>query len=439
MAYPCSSARSRGKGCGYKKCTRSREGLCSYARWSSESVNRSWATSGLRHTNISVERLRERTYSSYVARHATGGSVRGLGNPRHLDREAPVVYPEPYIGVRDHPLGLHGVGYRTDDHRTIHGVALLAKDGLRAPARAVEGEVGELVAGSRLHLLRRLGVVFRPCPHRTLVVPGVRGSFDDVADGLGGYRARIRPFSPLGTDTVVEAPRMSENVVELLKAEASSPRTTRTYRTGSASGAGTWHFPSNTDAAGSGATEFNIGPCPGGFAGLESNLCRLERRVLEVRRYRAGDEDSLARLSANAFGEGGLAYWERYYGGKDPRVDPDLVHLVEEDGDVRATGTVLPLEVFVDGRPAPMGGIAAVATHAAYRRRGYAGELMRAILRTMRERGMNLSMLWPFAHAFYRAYGWELAGEAVAYTLKPTDLPTSPEQKRVRAYRERDL
>jgi predicted acetyltransferase len=64
---------------------------------------------------------------------------------------------------------------------------------------------------------------------------------------------------------------------------------------------------------------------------------------------------------------------------------------------------------------------------------------MRAILRTMRERGMNLSMLWPFAHAFYRAYGWELAGEAVAYTLKPTDLPTSGEQKRIRAYRETDL
>src|SRR5215218_10303061 len=102
MAYPSSSARSRGKGCGYKKGTRSREGSCSYARWSSESVNRSWATSGLRHTNISVERLRERTYRSYVARHATGISVRGIGNPRQPEREAPVIYPKTYIGVREH-------------------------------------------------------------------------------------------------------------------------------------------------------------------------------------------------------------------------------------------------------------------------------------------------------------------------------------------------
>jgi predicted acetyltransferase len=160
---------------------------------------------------------------------------------------------------------------------------------------------------------------------------------------------------------------------------------------------------------------------------------------LQVRGYRAGDEGSLARLSASAFGEGGPAYWDGYYGGKNPQVDLDLVHLVEEDGGVRATATVLPLEVFVDGEVAPMGGIAAVATHAAYRRRGYAGELMRAVLRTMRERGMSLSALWPFAHAFYRAYGWELAGEALAYTLKPTDLPTSAEQKRIRAYREEDL
>ena len=159
---------------------------------------------------------------------------------------------------------------------------------------------------------------------------------------------------------------------------------------------------------------------------------------MEVRGYRAGDEVSLARLSAGAFGESS-AYWEGYYAGKYPRVDPDLVRLIEEDGEVRASATVLPLEVFLDGRPAPMGGISAVATDPAYRRRGFAGELMRAVLRAMREGEMHLSMLWPFAHVFYRVYGWELAGEAVWYTLKPTDLPTSPEQRRVRAYREEDL
>jgi predicted acetyltransferase len=158
---------------------------------------------------------------------------------------------------------------------------------------------------------------------------------------------------------------------------------------------------------------------------------------VETRRYRAEDLGPLARLVMLAFG-GRVADWEKYYG-ETPRVDLDLVYVLEEDGEVRASATVLPLEVFVDGEVAPMGGVAAVATHPAYRRRGYAGELMRAALRGMRERGMHLSMLNPFAHAFYRAYGWELAGEAIAYTLKPTDLPTSSEQKRVRAYEEEDL
>jgi len=166
-------------------------------------------------------------------------------------------------------------------------------------------------------------------------------------------------------------------------------------------------------------------------------LGRLGRRVVRTRRYEAGDLESLVRVGALAFG-GSVAEWRKYYV-ENPRLDLDLVSVIEEDGGVRATATVLPLEVFVDGMPGPMGGIAAVATDPAYRRRGYAGELMRAVLREMRERGLHLSMLNPFAHAFYRAYGWELAGEAISYTLKPTDLPTSSEQRHVRAYAEEDL
>lgn len=142
---------------------------------------------------------------------------------------------------------------------------------------------------------------------------------------------------------------------------------------------------------------------------------------------------------ALAFG-GGIAPAERYFDSeRNPRLDLEEVYVVEEDGEVRASATVLPLEVFVDGEPVPMGGIAAVTTHPAYRRRGYAGDLMRAVLEGMRERGMHLSLLAPFAHAFYRAYGWELATEGIGYTLKPNELPTSKEQRSIRAYRAKDL
>jgi predicted acetyltransferase len=162
-----------------------------------------------------------------------------------------------------------------------------------------------------------------------------------------------------------------------------------------------------------------------------------KRRILEMRKYQAEDLGPLTRVGALALG-GSVADWEKYYT-ENSRVELDQIYVLEESSMARATAAVLPLEVFVGGRSAPMGGVAAVATDPAYRRRGFAGELMRAVLRGMRERGMHLSMLWPFAHVFSRAYGWELAGEAVAYTLKPTDLATSPEQMRVRACTEEDL
>ncbi len=160
---------------------------------------------------------------------------------------------------------------------------------------------------------------------------------------------------------------------------------------------------------------------------------------MELRAYREGDRKALANLSKTAFG-GSVAGWEEYYTPEEnPRLDPEQVYLIEDDGGARATATVLPLEAFVDGKPVPLGGVAAVNVHPAYRRRGYAGKLMRAVLGEMREREVHLSMLWPFAHAFYRAYGWELCGEAIEYTLKPPDLPTSPGQRYLRAYREEDI
>ncbi|MBA2511759.1 MAG: GNAT family N-acetyltransferase, partial [Rubrobacteraceae bacterium] len=160
---------------------------------------------------------------------------------------------------------------------------------------------------------------------------------------------------------------------------------------------------------------------------------------MQLRAYREGDGEALARLMVTAFG-GEVAFASEYFDpAQNPRLDPEQVHVIEEDGEVRAGVTVLPMEVFVDGGPAAMGGVAAVMVHPAYRRRRYAGDLMRAALGDMRDRGVNLSLLSPFAHAFYRSFGYELATEAVEYTLKPTDLPTDSGQSNLRAYREEDL
>ena len=160
---------------------------------------------------------------------------------------------------------------------------------------------------------------------------------------------------------------------------------------------------------------------------------------MELRRYREGDMDALGRVGVAAFG-GSVSDWEKNFDpAQNPRLDLEQVHVIEEDGEVRASTTVFPLESFVEGKPRPMGGVHAVMAHPAYRRRGYAGELMRAALRDMGERGVSLSLLAPFAHAFYRIFGYELATEEIEYKLKPADLPTSQEQRHLRAYREEDL
>ena len=160
---------------------------------------------------------------------------------------------------------------------------------------------------------------------------------------------------------------------------------------------------------------------------------------MELRRYREGDMDALGRVGMAAFGAS-IAVWEKNFDpAQNPRLDLEQVHVIEEDGEVRASTTVFPLESFVEGEPRPMGGVHAVMAHPAYRRRGYAGKLMRAALRDMRERDISLSLLSPFAHAFYRMFGYELATEAIKYMLKPADLPTSQEQSHLRAYREEDL
>jgi len=161
--------------------------------------------------------------------------------------------------------------------------------------------------------------------------------------------------------------------------------------------------------------------------------------MMELRRYRQGDVGALARLGVAAF-DSSVSDWEEMFDPeRNARLDLEQVHVIEEDGEARASATVLPLESFVEGVPRPMGGISAVMVHPAYRRRGYAGELMRAVLRDMRERDVALSLLSPFAHAFYRVFGYELATEAIDYRLTPSDLSTSPEQGHLKDYREGDL
>lgn len=159
-------------------------------------------------------------------------------------------------------------------------------------------------------------------------------------------------------------------------------------------------------------------------------------RGVRIREYHEGDLEDLVRAHGAV---GGEADHLRWYYLENPRVDLDLVYVAEVANRARSTARIVPLEVYVDGNVVPLGGIATVATHPAYRRRGLAGALTRHALYELRERGICLSLLHPFAHAFYRSCGFELATEGIAYALKPTDLQSSSEQGCMRAYVPADL
>ena len=76
---------------------------------------------------------------------------------------------------------------------------------------------------------------------------------------------------------------------------------------------------------------------------------------MELRGYREEDRRAVARLAAGALG-GRVEGWEKHYDPeKNPRLDPEQVYVVEEDGEIRATAAVVPLEVFVDGELVPTG------------------------------------------------------------------------------------
>ncbi len=87
---------------------------------------------------------------------------------------------------------------------------------------------------------------------------------------------------------------------------------------------------------------------------------------------------------------------------------------------------LLPMEIFVGGKPLAMGGIAGVATWPEKRRGGRVAELLTHTLRVMKEQGQTVSVLHPFKFEFYRRFGWETNTEYKKYELAAHQLPRFP-------------
>lgn len=147
---------------------------------------------------------------------------------------------------------------------------------------------------------------------------------------------------------------------------------------------------------------------------------------MEIRQLRAGEfEDSLS-LSEYAF---------KYKVSAEDRVHakenfkPEQTWAIFEGNSIGAKLTLLPLQVYIQGKPVSMGGIAGVATWPEKRRQGYVAHLLTHALQTMNEAGQTLSFLHPFLIPFYRKFGWEIYCEYKKYTLPVGKFPHKTEIK----------
>lgn len=98
-----------------------------------------------------------------------------------------------------------------------------------------------------------------------------------------------------------------------------------------------------------------------------------------------------------------------------------------EEGTLEAKLTLLPFEVYIQGRLVPMGGIAGVATWPENRRQGHVAKLLAHTLQTMNEAGQTLSFLHPFLIPFYRKFGWEVYCEYKKYSIPVAKFPKKVE------------
>lgn len=141
---------------------------------------------------------------------------------------------------------------------------------------------------------------------------------------------------------------------------------------------------------------------------------------VEIRQFTAEEFDDSLNLSEYAF---------QYKLSPEDREKRRALFIPErswgafEDGALLAKLTLLPLQLYIQGRPFRMGGIAGVATWPEKRRSRLVSRLLSKALSRMNEEGQTLSCLHPFSIPFYRKFGWEVYTDYKKYTINVDNFP----------------
>lgn len=161
---------------------------------------------------------------------------------------------------------------------------------------------------------------------------------------------------------------------------------------------------------------------------------------MEVRTATEADIKRLAQMGCESFPTG-YNFEERLqlFRAHPRRKLEDDILVGEVDGEIVVTLSAIPYQIWLGGTRMPMLGIAGVSNALEARRRGYASELCIAAIRSGRERGFPVSILYPFRYNFYRKLGWGAIGELIEYNFHPASLPRYAAREQVRRFRSEDM
>ncbi len=129
---------------------------------------------------------------------------------------------------------------------------------------------------------------------------------------------------------------------------------------------------------------------------------------MEIRTLEAGERDAwLDLLNGWELPNGwtGRAFFGRWIE-LDPSWQDENVWVGEDAGRLVSTVQIFPRELRVLDHAVPTGGIGSVYTREEHRRNGIAGAILDEVVVAMRERGMELSLLFALRFDFYGAHGW---------------------------------
>lgn len=113
---------------------------------------------------------------------------------------------------------------------------------------------------------------------------------------------------------------------------------------------------------------------------------------------------------------------DEYLTGLQPYLRDNLTLAAEDGETLVAQASAIPMRQNVHGQVTRMAGIAGVASHPLFRRRGHVRALLTELLGRMRDAGHAVTALHPFRPSFYQRFGYTGLPRSRTVRFAPSDL-----------------